>query len=298
MRHWDAYEAFIAVVERGSYTAAAEKLGISKSAVSRFVSSLEGRLGSQLLYRSTRKLTPTDLGRTVYERCVEAFKNLEAIELEAMEHDSVPRGRIRIVATDSFGDVWVAPIVAEMANEYPELAVELLVSDRDVDIVGEGFDIAIRYNTQMDSTLRGQKVCELPHICAASPEYLLREGTPETSDDLAHHNCLISSFEPCTQWRFRVGAEERHISRGSRLSMNSGQALISAARRGLGVVWLPELYLREYLRSGELVEILSTERATAMPVWCVYPARQRTATKVRLFISHLKKHMAEIGLAN
>ncbi len=296
MRHWDAYEAFAAVVERGSYTAAAEKLGISKSAVSRFVSNLEARLGSQLLYRTTRKLTPTDLGRSVYERCVEAFENLESIELEAMEHDSVPRGRIRIVASDSFGDMWVAPLVAEIANTYSELTLELLVSDRNVDIVGEGYDVAIRYDTQIDSTLRAQKICELPHICAASPEYLDHAGVPEAPEDLEDHNCLISSFEPCSQWKFLTASAQKQFSLGSRLSMNSGQSLISAALRGVGIVWLPELYLREYLKEGRLVEVLADYRAEPMPVWSVYPARRRTAAKVRVFINHLKKRMGELGL--
>ena len=295
MHRWDAYEAFATVVERGSYTSAAEKLGISKSAVSRFISNLEDRLGSQLLYRTTRKLTPTDLGRSVYERCVAAFENLESIELEAMEHDSVPRGRFRIVAGDSFGDIWVAPLVADMANEYRELTVELLVSDRNIDIVGEGYDVAIRHDTQPDSALRAQKICSLPHTCAASPDYLAHAGIPETVEDLTEHNCLISSFEPCREWKFKTGPVPKRANLGSRLLMNSGQSLISAALRGVGIVWLPELYLREYINNGQLVELLAAYRGDAMPVWCVYPARRRGAAKVQIFINHLRKRMAAAG---
>lgn len=295
MHRWDAYEAFAAVVERGSYTSAAEKLGVSKSAVSRFVSNLEDRLGSQLLYRTTRKLMPTDLGRSVYERCVAAFDNLESIELEAMEHDSIPRGRIRIVAGDNFGDSWVAPLVADMANEYSELMIELLVSDRNVDLIGEGYDVAIRHDTQPDSSLRSQKICSLPHACAASPDYLAHAGVPETIEDLSGHNCLISSFEPCREWRFQTGSVPRKVHLGSRLLMNSGQSLISAALRGVGIVWLPELYLREYINNGQLVELLAAYRGEAMPVWCVYPARRGGAAKVQVFIHHLRKRMAEAG---
>lgn len=294
MRRWDAYEAFVAVVESGSFTAAAEKLRISKSAVSRLVSALEDRLGSELLFRTTRQLGTTDLGRMLYRRCVEAFENLEAIDLDAMDHDAVPRGRLRITASDTFGERWIAPLVAELTSRYDALEVELLITDRVVDIVGEGFDLAIRYNSQVDSSLRAQKLFELPHICAASPVYLNRAGKPVVPEDLTQHNCLISTLEPCSHWKFHAGSQDKQYSLKGTWVSSSGPVLIAAALQGIGIVWLPEVYLREHVNAGRLVELLSEYQANPMDVWCVYPARRQTSAKVRLFIDYLRHGLPEL----
>ena len=297
MRRWDAYEAFVAVVEGGSFTAAADRLRLSKSAVSRLVSSLEERLGSQLVFRTTRQLAPTDLGRTIYQRCVEAFESLETIDLEAMEHDALPRGRLRIVAPDFMGDQWIAPIVAEFMGLYDKLEVELAVTPTIGDIVGEGFDMAVRLSALPDSSLRAQKVYDVSHICAASSTYLAQAGIPETPEDLAQHNCLVSSFDACAQWHFRTNSHVNQFRPSGNWVSNTCLSLVAAALRGRGIVWLPELYLRQYLNDGRLVEILPAYRTDPMPVWCVYPARRHTAAKVRLFIEFLKQRLPHCDLA-
>lgn len=296
MHRWQAYQALVAVIECGSYTAAADRLGMSKSAVSRLVSSLEDRLGSQLMFRTTRQVAPTNLGRSIYSRCVEAFSELERIEQDAMGHDAVPRGRLRVAAADVvFGDRWVAPLVADLAKEYSQLEIELLVTDRMVDIVGEGYDIAIRYNSLLDSSLRAQKVCELPHVCAASPGYLRRAGTPATPEDLVRHSCLVASFEPCKRWNFRGMARGKPPPPNGHVLSNSGPALIAAALAGIGIVWLPELYMREDIQAGGLVEVLSAYRGKPMPVWAVYPTRRQTTAKVQIFVRRLQKLMTKVG---
>jgi DNA-binding transcriptional LysR family regulator len=292
MRRWDAYEALVAVIDSGSFTAAAERLRMSKSAVSRLVSGLEDRLGSQLLFRTTRHLAPTDLGRQVYRKCLEAFADLEQIDQQAMDHDATPRGRLRVIASDTFGEHFIAPLLAEMMATYPDLEIELLITDRNVDIVAEGYDLAIRYSDLVDSTLRTRKLFDLPHVCAASPAYLARMGVPRVPADLARHNCLVSTFEACTPWRFSEGRRERAPQlRGSWVS-NNGPALMAAALNGIGVVWLPELYLREQLVRGQLVELLHGFRAPPMPVWSVYPARRHATAKVQLVIDHLRERLA------
>ncbi|HKR90401.1 MAG TPA: LysR family transcriptional regulator [Phenylobacterium sp.] len=296
MRKWDAYEAFVAVVEGGSFTAAAERLRLSKSAVSRLVSSLEERLGSQLIFRTTRQLAPTDLGRTIYDRCVEAFEKLETIDLEAMEHDATPRGRLRIVASDFMGDQWVAPLVAEFMAQYDKLEVELTITATIGDIVAEGFDVAIRLSTLADSTLRAQRVYQVSHICAASPSYLAHAGAPSTPDDLVEHNCLVSSFEACAQWGFRSDSGVSHVRPTGNWTSNTCSSLVAAALRGRGVVWLPELYLRDYITNGQLIEVLSDYRTEPMPVWCVYATRRHTAAKVKLFVDFLKRRLPSCEL--
>ncbi len=294
MRRWDSYEAFVAVVENGSFTAAADKLRISKSAVSRMVSGLEDRLGSQLLFRTTRRLAPTDLGRSVYRRCVEAFDDLEAIDQQAMEHDALPRGRLRVVASDTFGESCVAPLASEMMTLHEQLEIELLITDRTVDIVAEGFDLAIRYSALVDSSLRVQKLFELPHICAASPDYLERAGTPTTPQQLIQHNCLVSTFEACSPWRFGSGRGEKALALTGNWCSNNGPSLVTAALHGIGIVWLPELYLRRHIQSGALVELLADRRSDAMPVWSVYPAKRHATAKVRVFIDYLKARLPDI----
>lgn len=296
MRRWEAYEAFVAVIETGSFTAAAERLRLSKSAVSRIISGLEDRLGSQLLFRTTRKIAPTDLGKAVYQRCVEAFGDLESIDLEAMEHDATPRGRLRMVASDAFGEIYVAPLVAEMMTIHDKLEVELLITDRTVDIVGEGFDLAIRYNSLVDSSLRVQKLFELPHVCAASPAYLERAGIPVRPVDLVDHNCLVSTFEPCTSWRFKGDDPNKTLALTGSWCCNNGPSLMVGALKSVGIVWLPELYLRPYLQDGSLVQLLSDYRAKeAMPVWCVYPTRRHATAKVRAVIDYLKERLPSLN---
>ena len=296
MRRWHAYEAFVAVVDSGSFTAASNRLKISKSAVSRLISGLEDRLGSQLLFRTTRNLAATDLGREVYRNCVEAFAELEAIDQNAMNHDEKPRGRLRITASDTFGEHFVASFLAEMIALYPELEIDLLITDRTVDIVAEGYDLAIRYSDIVDSTLRIQKLFDLPHICAAAPDYIERMGLPKTPAELKAHNCLVSSFEVCNAWRFTQGSRERSPQLRGTWCSNNGPALMAAALKGAGIVWLPELYLRAHLERGELLEVLSDYRAEAMPVWIVYPARRHATAKVRLVVDHLRMRLAALAL--
>jgi DNA-binding transcriptional LysR family regulator len=295
MRRWESYEAFVAVIDHGSFTAAAEKLRTSKSAVSRLVSGLEDRLGSQLLFRTTRHLAPTDLGRLVYRNCVDAFASLESIDREAMEYDAEPRGQLRIVASDTFGEICVAPLVTEMMKLHNQLEIELLITDRTVDIVAEGYDMAVRYSDLVDSSLRAQKLFELPHICVASPDYLQRHGTPLKPQDLKSHNCLVSTFEACNNWRFRHRRAEQVLAlRGSWCS-NNGPSLMEAAVQGIGVAWLPDLYVERHLKAGKLIEILEPYRASPMPVWAVYPARRQATAKVRSVIGYLRKRLPAVA---
>ena len=294
MRRWKNYEVFIAVVECGSFTGAADRLGMSKSQVSRMVSQLEDKLGSELLFRSTRHLSTTDLGNIVYARCVDVFQELEDVERQAMDFDATPKGRLRVVASDTFGEACIAPLAAELMLENANLEVEVLITDRSVDIVAEGYDLAIRYDTQPDSSLLSQKLFELPHVCVASPSYLEGRTGPERPADLIGHNCLISTFGECAEWR--IAGLDEHLQ--SQLSgnwvSNSGPSLINAALKGIGIAWLPELYLASHLKSGRLIELLADYRAQPMPVFAVYPARRHTPRKVQLLIAHLRKRLSEI----
>lgn len=294
MKRWDPYEAFVHVVDSGSFTAAAKRLQVSKSVVSRLISQLEDRLGAQLLFRTTRSLAPTDLGSAVYRQCLNIFDGLEEIENEAMDFDGVPRGRLRMVASDHFGEHYIAPLAAELLERYPSLEIEVQITSRMIDIVAEGFDLAILYSNLSSSTLLAQKIFELPHVVAASPEYLARHGTPASLDDLKDHNCLAATFEACTPWRFNHNGGEQAMEVKGTWRSNSGPAMIEAAMRGIGIVRLPELYMRAHIASGRLMPLLENYSSAAMPVWAVYPGGRHTASKVRMFVDYLKTRLREL----
>lgn len=286
MRRWELMESFVQVVDAGSFSAAAERLRVSKSLLSKNVSRLEKHLGTQLLVRTTRRLNPTDAGAALYQKCERLFNDLEEAEQSVLSLDRVPRGHLRVVCTDVLGEQYIAKAAAEMCALHPQLKVDVHVTMRAVDLVAEGYDLAIRYGALNDSSLRARKVYELPHVVCASPVYFARRGTPKSIEDLRQHNCIIATFEPCATWHFKVNDQDIPIDLQGNWRSNSGSALITAAVQGVGICRLPELYVRDFLRSGALVPILEEYRSEPLPVWMVYPNARYLPAKVRLFIDY------------
>ena len=282
-------EAFLAVVDHGGFTDAAKRIGISKSAVSKHVSSLEARLGARLLNRTTRRVSPTEIGLAYYDKAMRVVA--DATEADAMVNamQSAPRGELRISVPMSFGTTHLAPAVGLFLQEYPDVSVHMTMDDRFVELVSEGFDLAIRIGELPDSTLRARKIAEAEMNMVASPEYLERNGNPGCLDDLTGHNLLhYTHLATGNYWKLKVpSGAERQIRVGGRLTANNGNVLMQGALAGLGLAMLPSFIIGDKIKTGELVPIM-TECVTARRgIYAVYPLGRFPQPKLRAFIEFL-----------
>jgi DNA-binding transcriptional LysR family regulator len=280
MSDFDDILAFTRVVESESYTKAARRLGISKSMVSRRVARLEARLGTGLLVRSTRGLTPTEAGRVFAERTGRALAELNEAQTALTEGEHDPSGSLRIAAPLSFGILHLGPALAEFAQQYPRISISISCSDRFVDLVEDGFDAAIRIGVLKDSSLIGRRLSPIRALIAASPDYLARHGRPATPRDLLQHRCLTySGLGSDEQWRFRTGGRWRAIKPSGPLHADNGEVLRDAAVAGLGITALPSFILSPALESGALEPILTD---FALPERGLYVLRHAGPPPLRL----------------
>ncbi len=291
---WDLMESFVQVVNAGSFSAAAERLSVSKSLLSKKVSQLERHLGTQLLVRTTRRLNPTDAGQALFVKCERLFSDLEEAEQSVLSLDVMPRGHLRVVCTDVLGEQYVARAAAEICSAHSQLKVDVHVTMRTVDLVAEGYDLAIRYGELNDSSLKARKVYELPHVVCASPDYFAQHGKPSGIEDLRRHNCLVATFDPCATWHFKVDGKDVPVDLQGNWRSNSGSALVTAAVEAVGICRLPDLYVRDFIESGQLVPILEDFRSDPLPVWMVYPSARYTPAKVRLFIDYFCENIERL----
>lgn len=295
MKQWDLLYTFVRVVDCGSFSMAAERLEVSKSLVSRKISQLESHLGTQLLFRTTRRIHPTDAGHALFLKCERLFSSLEEAEQAVLNLEDVPRGHLRIVCTDILGERYISLAAARFSALYSQVKIDVHVTSRLVDLVAEGYDLAVRYGKLTDSSLKARKIFELPHVVCASPKYFAKNGTPKNIEDLQEHDCLVATFDPCATWRFKVGTRKVDIDLEGKWRSNNASALISAAVEGLGICRLPELYLRDYLKKGRLVSIFDMYQYDVFPVWLVYPNTRYVAAKVRMFIDYLSENMDSLA---
>lgn len=290
MEHLSDIAVFVRVVEAGSFTAAAEQLGLSQSAVSKCVTRLETHLGTRLLNRSTRKFSLTEAGSALHARGRRALDELEQAELEVARLQTEPRGVLRVNAPMSFGILHLAPALAKFLNHYPALTVDLQLDDRIVDLVEEGFDCAIRIKALTDSALVARKLAPCRMAVCASPDYLKRRGTPTTPDALRDHACLVYTYrDDPNEWVFR-GPDNRElkVAVGGRLRCNNGLIHRDAALAGLGILVTPTFYVGDELRSGRLQTILTDYTPIPEPsLYVVYPERRHLSPKVRAFVDFL-----------
>jgi DNA-binding transcriptional LysR family regulator len=291
--NWDhlaAMAVFARVVEEESFTAAAGELGLSKSAVSKQVGRLEDRLGVRLLNRTTRRISLTEAGAAFYERCRRMVAEAEAAEDAVMHLASAPRGLLRINAPMSFGLQHVVPALPLFLDSYPELHVDLVLNDRYVDLVEEGFDMGVRIGRLADSSLIARRLASSRRLVVAAPRYLERQGWPRTPRDLRDHDCLIYAYqaERAGQWRFRGDDLPVHVEVAGRLRANNGDALREAAVAGLGIALMPTFIAGDDLRAGRLVHLLPGWREEGEgDVYAVYPASRNLSPKVRVFVDFL-----------
>jgi DNA-binding transcriptional LysR family regulator len=284
---------FVKVVESGGFSAAARALGISPSMVTTHVRALEERLAVRLLNRSTRKVSLTEAGHAYYERCLQILTDVEEAERIAEALQSTPRGTLRLntsVAIPPF----LAPVIAEFVSLYPEVSVNLAMTDRMIDLVEEGFDLAVRNMSVPDSSLIARCVATYRLVVCGSPGYLAARGSPREPADLVHHNCLIYSHSAWgSQWRFAGPDGEQSVAVAGNLQANSDNALRLAAVHGQGLALAPSFLLIDEIKSGRLVPVLTEFLQTDHAINAIYPHRRHLSAKVRSFIDLLARRFRD-----
>ncbi len=290
----EAWAIFARVAEHGSFASAADSLGISTATVSKAIARLENRVGAALLARTSRSVALTELGRSVASEAGRMVRDTEAIEEEASRAATRPRGLLRIAAPMSFGTRFVAPFVPHFLATFPDLRMELNLDDRMVDLVGDGFDIAVRLASLPDSRLRTRLICPMRRLLVASPTYLDRNGTPDAPDALADHACLEYSYLPAAQrWRFSRGGVEQAVAASGPFRVNNGEAMIPALLAGLGVAILPEFMIFDEIRTGRLRVVLPDwEVLPTLGLHLLTPPSARRPFRVEACLDHLARHLA------
>lgn len=281
---------FVAVVEHGGFTAAADALDVSASFVSRQVKKLEARMGARLLHRTTRRVRLTDMGQIYFDRSSDILAQLATLESDMADLQQKPKGKIRMTAAGLYCEGYVAPAVAEFTTRYPEVSIDLQEIIDVVDLVEEGFDLAIRMSALTESSLVARKIVSRRLMVAASPSYLAQHGTPKTPDDLNLHNCLMLSH---MSWRFEFPDAIRSVRVRGNWTSNNGIALVAAAVRGNGLVRLADYYLTDHLQRGELVPVLENYEVSDAATWIVYPDRHHLPARVRFLIDFLADKLKE-----
>lgn len=293
---------FTKVVETKSFTGAADALGLPKSTVSRKLAQLEERLGVRLVQRTTRKLALTEIGEAYYERCARIVADIAAAEQLVTDMQSTPRGRLRVTAAVDFSTRFLGEIVAEFLAHHPDINVELEATDRVVDLIEEGFDLAVRFGPMPESTLIARKLCSVHLIPCASPAYLARRGTPRTIEELDEHDHVL--FTPVSRnqtWTLvgptrggngaGNGEQTYEFGRPARLASNNYGAVVDATRAGGGIALIAEFMVTDAIQSGELVRVLPGWQTRPTDVHAVYPARQNVPPRLTLFLDHLAKSL-------
>lgn len=286
---------FVAVVEGGGFSAASRELKMTPSAVSKLVGRLEDRLGARLLNRTTRSISLTEEGRTYYERAATILEDIEAAELAVRELHAEPRGVLKVNSATTFGRYALIPYIHEFLERFPDLQVQVTLSDSMVDLVAEGWDMGLRIGTLTDSTLIARRLVPVRRVVAGAPTYLDRRGTPRSPDDLAGHNCLRVSFETAlNRWEFKGAGGPRLLDVKGSLEVNDASLLYEAALSGVGLIRATEFLIWEALRDGRLVTVLQDyEPEENRSVFAVYPPGRHQSPKVRAFIDWLVERFAK-----
>jgi DNA-binding transcriptional LysR family regulator len=286
--------AFVRVVDNGGFSAAGRKLNMSTTMVSNHIQALEERLGARLLHRTTRKVSLTEVGRAYYDRATQILSDLEQADDIAGALQSTPRGTLRIYTATHIVPI-VAPVVAEFLSSYPDVKVDLNMGERTIDLIDEGFDVAIRLTPPPDSSLIVRSLATWRHVLCCSPAYLEKHGPLRQLSELANYNCVRHVLYPYgDEWRFvdRKGTPASVRISGNLVS-NSGDMLRTAALQGVGILLGPGFLVADDLDSGRLVRLLSEYRPVEHSMNAVYPHRHHLSAKVRTFIDLLAHHSAE-----
>jgi DNA-binding transcriptional LysR family regulator len=294
MDRFSSIRAFVKVVEHGSFSEAARSLRLSRSAVSKYVMELEQELGVQLLNRTTRSASPTENGRIYYERSVAILAELQEADLAVARLQAEPRGLLRVNAPMSFGTLHLGPALVAFMDKYPELQIQLTLSDEQLESVQEGFDVTLRIAQLETSSLIARRLLDVSRVFCASPEYIKRHGAPEHPKDLKKHDCLTYGFLATgNQWKLTGPDGEHWVSVPWRLCANNAEILKQAALKGRGIALLPTFIAGAELKSGTLAPVLEKYRAPEIALCAIYPPTRHLSSKVRLFIDFLIERFKE-----
>lgn len=286
--NWHGIEEFVKVAKTGSFTKAAQELGLSKSHISKHVRMLEMRLNVKLIHRTTRKLSLTSNGKEFFQKCQHILTDLENAHHILDNQKTAPHGKIRLTVAGAFGEEFIAPLIADFLMEYPGIMVDMLFTNRAVDLIEEDFDLAIRSGVSLNTGIySAEKIFRYELVTAAHPDYLERCGIPENLEDLKHHNCLVGTL-PC--WRFK---EDQEIIIEGNWKSNNGHALVAAALKGIGIIQVPKFYLK----GRSLKEVLTKFKTRRNDIWAIYPQNRFVPQKAEL-LSHFLKEKLEAFSSN
>ncbi|WP_207005576.1 LysR family transcriptional regulator [Trinickia mobilis] len=284
-----AFEVFVTVVSRGSFTRAADALDTSPANVTRYVNELEAHLGTRLLNRTSRRLSLTEGGETFYARCKSILDDVAETEGLVSSASVEPRGRLRINAPVSFGILYLAPLWPEFMQKYPDVELDVALIDRVVDIVDEGYDLAIRISRAGSTNHAARKLATSRNILCASPAYLARCGYPAAPADLIEHRCIGYSYAATgDEWQLIDSESKAHtVKVNCRMHTNNGDTARAAALAGQGVIWQPTFLVGNDLRAGKLIQVLPEYRLPDIDILALYPSRRHLSAKIRAMIDFL-----------
>jgi len=286
---WSGISEFVFVAQTTSFTAAAKQLGISTAQVSRQISALEKRLNTKLFYRTTRKVTLTEEGAIYYQHCRQVMTSLEDAERAMSNLQNSPQGLIKVTAPVAYGEKYIMPLISDFMVKYPEITVNMVLTNQTLDLIEGGYDLAIRMGKLHDSTMIAKQLtCRTQYVCA-SPAYLEKFGIPHSLSELHQHNCLVGNSE---HWRFIEAGKQKSIRVTGTIHCNSGYGLRDAALKGIGLIKLPDYYITDDLKSGALVSILEHYQETAESISALYPQNRHLSPKVRFLVDYLAEQLS------
>lgn len=288
-------KVFVAVVDAGSFSAAALRLGMSKAMASKHVLNLEEYLGTRLLNRTTRRLSITESGSMFYERSVQILADVTEAEQIAGHLSAKPRGVLKISMPLAYGMHRLGPVIADYVAAFPDVKLDISASDRKVDLVEEGFDLAIRIASLAESDLIARKLGSVRSIVCASPAYLAQHGEPKTPDDLTHHRCLGYSLTGSgVEWHLESLHHTATIRSAGPIKADSGDMLRLAALSGAGLIFQPHFIVGEDLKAGRLVQVLPDYASAPLGIYAIYPSRRHLSAKVRTFVDFLVERLNDM----
>ena len=293
MNRLENMETFARIVEAGSISGAAERAGIAVSVASRRLKELEGYLGIALFQRTTRKLNLTDAGEAFYRDCLRILDEVEQAESAATDRHERIRGRLKVALPSSFGHIHVGPAILDFLQAHPGVEFDLDFNDREVDLMQEGFDLAIRLAALPDSSLMARKLASIRRVMCASPDYLAEHGTPRSLDDLAAHRCLVYSLvRDFEDWQPEGGRRAAKPKLHAHLKSTTGEFLRDAAVGGMGITVMPTFFIYREIEQGTLVPLLDQFEFASIDAWAIYPPTRHLPRRVRAFIDFLAERFA------
>lgn len=287
MDAWRGIDEFVAVAASGTFAAAARKFGASTTHMSRSVAQLENRLQAQLFHRTTRMVRLTDTGRMFYAHCQRLLHDRDEAIAQISQRGE-PQGELRVTCSVAMGERFVGPIIRRFITDYPKVSVMLELTNRDIDMIADGYDLAIRTGKLPDSSLVSTRVALRTLYTCASPDYLARAGTPHSIAELANHECVIGAS---STWQFVVGQQNELFRPMGRWRSNSGKTVVDAALAGMGICQLPDFYALPHLATGRLVALLEQFRANDEQIWAVYPEQRHQLPKLSMLVERLRHEL-------